>query len=57
MKPDERGIQISWGQEKRIWIAREIYKFGKVLFLDKATNALDAPKKYSIIETINKLNK
>jgi len=38
----EDGYQVSQGQKQRILIARAIYKQPHYLFLDEATNALDA---------------
>lgn len=38
----EDGINLSIGQKQRILIARAIYKNSPYLFLDEATNSLDA---------------
>lgn len=49
-----KGINISQGQKQRILIARAIYKNPKYLFLDEATNALDAINEKLIMENLNK---
>lgn len=48
------GTGISSGQQQRILIARALYKDPKFLFLDEATNKLDANNEKSIIEKLSK---
>ncbi|MFT3750020.1 MAG: peptidase domain-containing ABC transporter [Agriterribacter sp.] len=47
------GNGISSGQKQRILIARAIYKVPKFLFLDEATNTLDAKTENTIVENLN----
>lgn len=46
------GIGLSQGQKQRVLIARAIYKNPHYLFLDEATNALDASNERIIIENL-----
>lgn len=46
------GIGISQGQKQRMLIARAIYKNPSFLFLDEATNALDAHNERTIVENL-----
>lgn len=46
------GSGVSQGQKQRILIARALYKSPKYLFLDEATNALDAVNEASIIDNL-----
>jgi ATP-binding cassette subfamily B protein len=46
------GIQLSQGQQQRILIARAIYKNPDYIFLDEATNALDANNEKLIMENL-----
>jgi ATP-binding cassette, subfamily B, bacterial len=46
------GQGISQGQKQRILIARALYKDPKYLFLDEATNALDAANEKTILENL-----
>jgi ATP-binding cassette subfamily B protein len=46
------GMGISQGQKQRILIARAIYKDPHYLFLDEATNALDASNEKVIVENM-----
>ena len=47
------GIGLSQGQKQRILIARAIYKDPPFIFLDEATNALDAKNERIIVENLN----
>ena len=47
------GIGLSQGQRQRILIARAIYKDPPFIFLDEATNALDAKNEKIIVENLN----
>lgn len=47
------GQGISLGQKQRILIARAVYKNPPFLFLDEATNSLDANNEKDIIEKLN----
>lgn len=49
------GHGLSSGQRQRILIARAIYKNAKFLFLDEATNSLDANNEKVIMENLGKL--
>lgn len=51
------GIGLSQGQRQRILIARAIYKDPPFIFLDEATNALDAKNERIIVENLNKFYK
>jgi ATP-binding cassette subfamily B protein len=51
-KIGQEGIQLSEGQKQRILIARAIYKDPEFLFLDEATNALDANNERVIMENL-----
>jgi ATP-binding cassette, subfamily B, bacterial len=46
------GHGLSQGQRQRILIARAVYKDPKVIFLDEATNALDANNEKVILENL-----
>lgn len=48
------GIGLSQGQKQRILIARAIYKNPDYIFLDEATNSLDASNERAIIEHLDK---
>jgi len=52
-----KGNGISQGQRQRLLIARAVYKNPDFLFLDEATNALDAINEGVIIENLNKFFK
>jgi ATP-binding cassette subfamily B protein len=47
------GVGVSQGQKQRILLARAVYKDPDYLFLDEATNALDANNEKVIIENLN----
>ena len=47
------GIGLSQGQKQRILIARAVYKNPSYIFLDEATNALDAKNERAIVENLN----
>lgn len=49
-----KGMSISQGQKQRILIARAIYKNPMYLFLDEATNSLDAINEKLIMENLKK---
>ena len=53
-KIGQEGIQMSEGQKQRILIARAIYKDPEFIFLDEATNALDANNERIIMENLDK---
>lgn len=46
------GIGLSQGQKQRILIARAVYKNPDYIFLDEATNALDANNERKIVENL-----
>jgi len=46
------GIGLSQGQKQRILIARAVYKNPDFIFLDEATNALDANNERAIVEKL-----
>lgn len=48
------GVGLSQGQKQRILIARAVYKDPDFIFLDEATNALDAKNERVIVENLNK---
>lgn len=47
------GIGLSQGQKQRILIARAVYKNPDFIFLDEATNALDAKNERVIVENLD----
>lgn len=47
------GHGLSQGQKQRILIARAVYKDPQFIFLDEATNALDANNERSIMDNLN----
>ena len=51
------GIGISQGQKQRILIARAVYKNPDFIFLDEATNALDAKNERAIVENLDEFYK
>lgn len=52
-----RGVGLSQGQQQRLLIARAVYKEPKILFLDEATNALDANNEKVIVTNLNQVTK
>lgn len=51
------GQGISQGQKQRVLLARVVYKNPAYVFLDEATNALDANNEKAIIENLNSFYK
>ena len=51
------GVGLSQGQKQRILIARAVYKDPDFIFLDEATNALDAKNERTIVENLNQFYK
>lgn len=51
------GVGLSQGQKQRILIARAVYKNPSYIFLDEATNALDAKNEKAIVENLNEFYK
>lgn len=51
------GVGLSQGQKQRILIARAVYKNPDFIFLDEATNALDAKNERAIVENLYKFYK
>ena len=47
------GVGLSQGQKQRILIARTVYKNPDFIFLDEATNALDAKNERTIVENLD----
>lgn len=47
------GIGLSQGQKQRVLIARAVYKNPAFIFLDEATNALDANNERMIVENLS----
>ncbi len=48
------GVGLSQGQKQRILIARAVYKNPDYIFLDEATNSLDANNERRIVENLDK---
>lgn len=48
------GVGLSQGQRQRILIARAVYKNPDFIFLDEATNALDARNEREIVENLDR---
>ena len=48
------GVGLSLGQKRRILIARAVYKDPNYIFLDEATNSLDANNERAIVENLAK---
>ena len=53
----QEGQGLSQGQKQRILIARAVYRNPQFIFLDEATNALDANNERTIIENLNEFYK
>lgn len=51
-KIGQEGTGLSQGQKQRILIARAVYKNPEYIFLDEATNALDAKNERAIVENL-----
>ncbi|MDL2214619.1 peptidase domain-containing ABC transporter [Dysgonomonas sp. OttesenSCG-928-M03] len=51
------GRSLSQGQKQRILIARAVYKNPDYIFLDEATNALDATNERKIVDNLNEFYK
>ena len=51
------GLGLSQGQKQRILIARAVYKEPAFIFLDEATNALDAKNERAIVENLTEFNR
>lgn len=47
------GVGLSQGQKQRILIARAVYKNPSFIFLDEATNALDAKNEKTIVKNLS----
>ncbi len=48
------GTGLSQGQKQRILIARAVYKNPEFIFLDEATNSLDAKNERAIVENLDR---
>ncbi len=53
----QEGQGVSQGQRQRILIARAVYKNPQFIFLDEATNALDANNEKTILDNLNEFYK
>ena len=51
------GHGLSMGQKQRILIARAVYKNPEYIFMDEATNSLDANNEQAIMEKLNRFTK
>ena len=56
-KIGQDGQGVSQGQRQRILIARAVYKNPQFIFLDEATNALDANNEKAIVENLSEFYK
>lgn len=48
------GTGLSQGQKQRILIARAVYRNPKFIFLDEATNSLDAKNEHEIVDNLDR---
>ena len=51
------GCGISQGQRQKLLIARAVYKNPEFIFLDEATNSLDANNERTIMDNLNEFYK
>ena len=51
------GVGLSQGQKQRILVARAVYRNPDFIFLDEATNALDAKNERAIVENLDEFYK
>ena len=51
----EDGIDLSQGQKQRLLIARAVYKSPPFIFLDEATNSLDADNENLIVHNLSEV--
>lgn len=51
------GVGLSQGEKQRVLIARAVYKNPDFIFLDEATNALDAKNERAIVENLDEFYK
>ncbi len=56
-KVGKDGVGLSQGQRQRILIARAVYRDPAFIFLDEATNSLDAKNEREIVENLDKFYK
>lgn len=56
-KIGQDGVGLSQGQKQRLLIARAVYRNADFLFLDEATNSLDALNERSIVENLREFYK
>jgi ATP-binding cassette subfamily B protein len=56
-KIGSNGLGLSQGQKQRVLIARALYKNPDIIFLDEATNALDAQNEREILDNMKEFFK